>query len=123
MQSELVYSGQLSEIAVGRESELLLLMTRLFHGLSNPTRLSILVLLARRGEMSVNGLVRELDAPQPRVSDHLRRLSSRGYVRVRRQGRNAFYSIADGRFLEMIGLGEKLKMAQKASRRQTKEGE
>lgn len=111
MENESVCSRPLPEITIGRESESVLLMTRLFRGLSNTTRL----LLARRGEVNVNGLVRELDAPQPRVSDHLRCLSRCGYVRVRRRGRNAFYSIADGRVLEMIRLGEELKTARRAN--------
>lgn len=115
MENESVCSRPLPEITIGRESESVLLMTRLFRGLSNPTRLSILLLLARRGEVNANGLVRELDAPQPRVSDHLRCLSRCGYVRVRRRGRNAFYSIADGRVLEMIRLGEELKTARRAN--------
>lgn len=96
------------EIAVGRESEELCLLAKLFNGFSNSTRLSILLLLARRGEMRVGELVNELEAPQPRISDHLRCLARCGYVCVRREGRNAYYSICDDRVLEMIQLGESL---------------
>lgn len=53
-------------------------------------------------------LVSELGAPQPRVSDHLRCLAWCGYVKVRREGRNAYYSIADDRVLEMLRLGESM---------------
>ena len=53
-------------------------------------------------------LVRELEAPQPRVSDHLRCLSSCGYVQVRREGRNAYYSVTDERIMTILGLGEEL---------------
>ena len=49
-------------------------------------------------------LVEELKAPQPRVSDHLSRLWWCGYVSVRRTGRYAYYSVADERVLEMIGI-------------------
>jgi DNA-binding transcriptional ArsR family regulator len=82
------------------------LLARFFNGFANSTRLSILLLLARQGETKVGDLVRELGAPQPRVSDHLRCLAWCGYVKVRREGRNAFYSIADDRVLEMLNLGE-----------------
>jgi DNA-binding transcriptional ArsR family regulator len=58
--------------------------------------------------MKVGELVRELGAPQPRVSDHLRCLYWCGYVDVRREGRNAFYSVADERVLEVLKLGEAL---------------
>ena len=91
---------------MGRESEDMCLLARFFSGFANSTRLSILLLLARQGETKVGDLVRELRAPQPRVSDHLRCLAWCGYVEVRREGRNAFYSIADKRVLEMLRLGE-----------------
>src|SRR5215207_7762498 len=83
-------------------------LAKLFNGFANSTRLSILVLLTQRGEMKVGELVEELGAPQPRISDHLRCLSWCGYVQVRRAGRNAYYSIADERVLQMVELGEAL---------------
>src|ERR671927_1591495 len=106
MQEDLVSSKPLSGIAVGRESEEMCLLARFFNGFANSTRLSILLLLAQRGETKVGELVSELGAPQPRVSDHLRCLAWCGYVKVRREGRNAFYSVADERVLEMLRLGE-----------------
>jgi DNA-binding transcriptional ArsR family regulator len=108
LQENLVRSGPLSGITVGRESEEMCLLAKFFNGFANSTRLSILLLLAQRGEMKVGELVRELGAPQPRVSDHLRCLAWCGYVRVRREGRNAFYSVADQRVLEVLKLGEAL---------------
>ncbi len=108
MQEGLASSETLSGIAVGRESEETCLLARLFNGFANSTRLSILLLLVQRGEMKVGELVEELGAPQPRVSDHLRCLAWCGYVRVRREGRNAYYSVADDRVMQMLELGEEL---------------
>jgi DNA-binding transcriptional ArsR family regulator len=108
LQENLVRSGPLSGITVGRESEEMCLLARFFNGFANSTRLSILLLLAQRGEMKVGELVNELGAPQPRVSDHLRCLAWCGYVEVRREGRNAYYSVADERVLEVLKLGEAL---------------
>jgi DNA-binding transcriptional ArsR family regulator len=108
LQENLVRSGPLSGITVGRESEEMCLLARFFNGFANSTRLSILLLLAQRGEMKVGELVNELEAPQPRVSDHLRCLAWCGYVEVRREGRNAYYSVADERVLEVLKLGESL---------------
>ncbi|MDQ3863280.1 MAG: metalloregulator ArsR/SmtB family transcription factor [Actinomycetota bacterium] len=108
MQEDLVKSGPLSGIEVGRESEELCLLARLFNGFANSTRLSILLLLAQRGEMKVGELVDELGAPQPRVSDHLRCLAWCGYVLVRREGRNAYYTVADDRVMQVLKLGEEL---------------
>ena len=108
MQENVVKSGTLSGVIVGRESEEMCLLARLFNGFANSTRLSILLLLTRQGEMKVGELVRELEAPQPRVSDHLRCLSSCGYVQVRREGRNAYYSVSDERIMTILSLGEEL---------------
>jgi DNA-binding transcriptional ArsR family regulator len=108
VQGDLVSSQPLSSIAVGRESEEMCLLARFFNGFANSTRLSILLLLAQRGEMKVGELVEELGAPQPRVSDHLRCLAWCGYVQVRREGRNAYYTVADERVLEVLRLGEAL---------------
>lgn len=108
MQEQGVGTQFYPEVKVGRESEDMCLLAQYFNGFANSTRLSILLLLARQGEMKVGELVRELGAPQPRVSDHLRCLAWCGYVEVRREGRNAYYSIADDRVLEMLKLGEEL---------------
>jgi ArsR family transcriptional regulator, cadmium/lead-responsive transcriptional repressor len=108
LQQNVVKSESLSGVVVGRESEEMCLLARLFNGFANSTRLSILLLLTQRGEMKVGELVRELEAPQPRVSDHLRCLSSCGYVQVRREGRNAYYSVSDERIMTILSLGEEL---------------
>lgn len=108
MQNDLIKSQSISGIEVGRESEEMCLLAKLFNGFANSTRLSILLLLSRRGEMKVGELVDELGAPQPRVSDHLRCLAWCGYVQVRREGRNAFYAVADERVMQILELGEEL---------------
>ena len=108
MQQEIVETEALAGVAGRRESEEMCLLARFFNGFANSTRLSILLLLARRGETKVGDLVSELGAPQPRISDHLRCLSWCGYVKVRREGRNAYYSIADDRVLQVLNLGDAL---------------
>ncbi len=108
MQESVIGPKPITAIAVGRESEEMCLLAKFFNGFANSTRLSVLMLLAQRGEMKVGELVMELGAPQPRVSDHLRCLSWCGYVDVRREGRNAFYSVSDERVLEVLKLGEAL---------------
>jgi len=95
----------LAEIPVGREAREVRLLAKLLDGFANSIRLSVLLLLSRNGEMSAGELVEAIGAPQPRVSDHLRCLAWCGYVRARREGSNAFYSIADGRVLGVLELG------------------
>jgi DNA-binding transcriptional ArsR family regulator len=108
MQENVIGTEPLAQITVGRESEEMCLLAKFFNGFANSTRLSILLLLTQRGEMKVGELVSELGAPQPRVSDHLRCLAWCGYVQVRREGRNAYYSVSDERVLEVLKLGEAL---------------
>jgi ArsR family transcriptional regulator, cadmium/lead-responsive transcriptional repressor len=108
MQEQGVRARPYTEVQIGRESEDMCLLARFFNGFANSTRLSILLLLARQGEMKVGELVSELGAPQPRISDHLRCLAWCGYVKVRREGRNAYYSIFDDRVLKMLHLGESM---------------
>lgn len=108
MQNSSIDVEHTAKIEVGRENETTCLLAKIFNGFANSTRLSILILLAQRGEMKVGDLVSELAAPQPRVSDHLRCLSWCGYVRVRRAGRNAYYSVSDERVMEVLRLGQSL---------------
>ena len=108
VQSDVIRSVPLSGIEVGRESAEMCTLAKLFNGFANSTRLSILLLLVQRGEMKVGELVDELGAPQPRVSDHLRCLAWCGYVLVRREGRNAYYSVADERVMRILELGQEL---------------
>lgn len=108
MQEDLIKPSPISGIEVGRESAQMCTLAKLFNGFANSTRLSILLLLVQRGEMKVGELVDELGAPQPRVSDHLRCLAWCGYVLVRREGRNAYYSVADERVVRILELGEEL---------------
>ncbi|CAN5729908.1 metalloregulator ArsR/SmtB family transcription factor [soil metagenome] len=108
MQENVVKLEISPRFTIGRESEDMCLLAKFFNGFANSTRLSILLLLAERGEMRVGDLVNELDAPQPRISDHLGCLAHCGYVQARRDGRRAYYSITDDRVLEMLSLGESL---------------
>lgn len=65
-----------------------------FRAFSDPIRLRILHLL-RKGEICVGDLVRILDVPQPTASRHLGYLRDAELVVVRKEGRWAFYSLAE----------------------------
>ncbi len=65
---------------------------RLFHALSDETRIHILERL-RRGERCVCDLTDALDAAQSRLSFHLRILKEAGLVTDRRAGRWSYYAI------------------------------
>jgi ArsR family transcriptional regulator len=66
---------------------------RLFHALSDETRVAALQML-RGGEKCVCVLQDELGAAQSRLSFHLKVLKDAGLVTDRREGRWAYYAIA-----------------------------
>ncbi|HXG14059.1 MAG TPA: metalloregulator ArsR/SmtB family transcription factor [Candidatus Nitrosotenuis sp.] len=59
------------------------------------TRFSILELLQKNHEMSVNDLVAKLKKGQPLVSHHLRALKDCNIVKTKENGKMTMYSIAN----------------------------
>jgi ArsR family transcriptional regulator, arsenate/arsenite/antimonite-responsive transcriptional repressor len=80
---------------------------RLFHALSDETRLCILERL-RRGERCVCELTDALEAAQSRLSFHLRVLREAGLVTDRREGRWMYYTLNVDTLAEVAGLAETL---------------
>src|SRR6516164_6223138 len=71
-----------------------------FSTLADPTRLRILDAL-RAGERPVNDLVAAVDIHQSGVSRHLRILQEAGFVTVRPEGAQRFYSLRPEPFQEL----------------------
>jgi len=63
-----------------------------FEVLADPTRRRIVDVL-RGGECAVNDIVERVDIHQSGVSRHLRILSEAGFVQVRPEGSQRFYSL------------------------------
>ena len=80
---------------------------RLFHALSDQTRLDILARL-RRGDRCVCELTDALDAAQSRLSFHLRVLKDAGLVTDRREGRWMYYTINAEALAEVAELARTL---------------
>lgn len=68
---------------------------RLFHALSDETRLAALDML-RGGERCVCELQAAMDAAQSRLSFHLKVLKDAGLVQDRKEGRWSYYSLVPG---------------------------
>ena len=81
---------------------------RLFHALSDETRVAIIVRL-RDGEKCVCDLTDLLDAAQSRLSFHLKTLKDAGLVHDRREGRWVHYSLNRDTLGEIEGLLGSLK--------------
>jgi DNA-binding transcriptional ArsR family regulator len=71
-----------------------------FTTLADPTRLRLLDAL-RAGERPVNDLVAAVDIHQSGVSRHLRILQEAGFVTVRPEGAQRFYSLRPEPFREL----------------------
>lgn len=80
---------------------------KLFRGLSDPSRLSILEGL-RDGARSVGELADATGLSQPGVSNHLACLLDCGLVRREPRGRFAFYALADDRVESLLRTAESL---------------
>jgi len=75
-------------------------LARLFHALSDPTRIEIVERLLS-GEHCVCDLTDHLDAAQSRLSFHLKTLKDEGIVTDRREGRWVYYTL-DRRAFEKV---------------------
>ena len=72
-----------------------------FRVLGDPTRVRILDAL-REGELCVNDLAARISLSESAVSHQLRLLRTMRLVRVRREGRLAFYAVDDHHILELL---------------------
>lgn len=89
---------------------------RLFHALSDETRIRILERL-RGGERCVCELTDALDAAQSRLSFHLKVLKDAGLVTDRREGRWMYYTLGREALAEAAELMEQLASMPSAAER------
>lgn len=75
-----------------------------FKALSDETRLQMLALLLRRGELCVCDFVGALGITQSKASRHLRYLAHAGLVRDRRDAVWVFYRVDDAPSLEAAAV-------------------
>lgn len=80
---------------------------KLFAGLGDPTRLSIIRTLVA-GEHRVTDIVEALGGSQGNISGHLRCLKECGLVADRPQGREVHYRVADDDVVDLLRSAERL---------------
>ena len=83
------------------------LIAKLFHGLSNPTRLKIVSALVN-DKKNVSELVSELGIKQSQVSNQLVCLKWCGYVSASKEGRFIYYRVTDERVKQMVELARQI---------------
>lgn len=77
------------------QNELIEKVSNFLKLLSEPTRIKIIDILYKKGEMCVGCLVLELEMTQSATSHQLRLLKKGRIVKARREGKNIFYSLDD----------------------------
>ena len=90
-----------------RDREILRIHSDFCKVFSNSKRLEILFFLSE-GERSVGDIATELGISVANASQHLRIMRDQGALKVRKQGQQAFYRIANENFVEgakFIGRG------------------
>ena len=83
------------------------LLAKLFRGLGDSSRLSILSAL-RTGPLAVGEIVGATGLSQPNASNHLRCLSDCGLVTSEQRGRYVYYQLADKRIAGVVELAAQL---------------
>lgn len=70
--------------------------------IAHPNRLAIICLLSRNEELSVSDICVHTDCSQALISHHLTDMHAKGLLQIRREGRNAFYRLADDRVTKVM---------------------
>jgi DNA-binding transcriptional ArsR family regulator len=98
-------------------------MAQLLKAIAHPNRLLIACQLAG-GEKSVGEIEAKAGIPQPHLSRELARLRTAGLVRPRRESKNVYYRIADGRLTALVAAlcTAMAASAAKPARKQSKAG-
>jgi DNA-binding transcriptional ArsR family regulator len=76
---------------------------RCLQGISHEVRLGVILAL-KSGEMNVSSLVKELNIPQPTLSQHLSLMRDRDIVLTRRKGNQVFYRVEDQRIFDLLTM-------------------
>ncbi len=78
--------------------------TETLRAIAHPIRITIIDLLSKEEKCSVTQIHEALDIEQAIASHHLRILKGKKIVRVSREGKNSFYSLANPSFQEIVTI-------------------
>ncbi len=78
--------------------------TETLRAIAHPIRITIVDLLSKEEKCSVTQVHEALNVEQAIASHHLRILKGKKIVRVSREGKNSFYSLANPAFQEIIKI-------------------
>jgi len=91
-----------SEILITRDEDIDR-ASRSLKAMSHPLRLKILCTLGDQ-EFSVQDIVERVGTSQSNISQHLAILRDKGILASRKDANRVYYSVGDGRTLQLIGM-------------------
>ena len=74
--------------------------------IAHPVRLAIIEWLFQKKEMTVTELFEALDIEQATMSHHLRLMKDQKIVKVKREGKNSIYYLANEKYRDIIEILE-----------------
>ena len=80
----------------------------LFNALAEPTRRSIIELLATKGQLSATDICDNFDVSPPAISQHLKVLRKANFVRVEKRAQQRIYQINRGAMSELEDWVQKM---------------
>lgn len=87
------------------EQDTLAHIAELFKGFADPTRVHILCLLMTKEELCVTEIAEQTAVSQSAISHQLRLLKQMHLTKVRREGKNMLYSLADDHVRTILQMG------------------
>lgn len=78
--------------------------TETLRAIAHPIRITIIDLLSKEEKCSVTQIHEALDIEQAIASHHLRILKGKKIVKVSREGKNSFYSLASSSYHEVVKI-------------------
>ncbi|CCZ82220.1 hypothetical protein CE91St19_20270 [Odoribacter laneus] len=88
-----------TECFTGEELEQIAYMLK---AVAHPNRLRIICLLSRKEELNVSEICEETGCSQALISHHLTDMLAKGILKIRRDGRNAYYRLTDERVTNVM---------------------
>ena len=87
------------------DKEIVEYIADLFKGFADPTRVHILTLLQQNGELCVSEIAEAVELSQSAISHQLRILKQMQLIKLRREGKNILYSLADDHVRTILQMG------------------
>ena len=81
----------------------------IFSALADPTRRSILEMLAQRGELTASQIYEQFPVSRPAVSQHLKALREANLVRVEKRAQQRIYRINPESMLELEAWAKRVR--------------